>query len=779
MKSSKPWRCSSASIVLGLLGSAGAASADDSLPPQSAVLEEGLRPALFAVGVNGASTGEPVVLLISASGAIYASGALLRAWRLEPWQAALVHDGIPQYPLSGVPGLEMEVVPASQTLLLTAEPRLLQATALMGFAVEMGPMTPSATGGFFNYDVVAQASSRLTGVGGLFELGLFTPSGSAATTFAARADDDETGVTRLETSWTRKDPDAMHFLRLGDSISRGGLGGNPVRFAGVHLARDFTTQPGFVTIPTPTIGGESQVASVVDVYVNNVLTGTRDVPAGPFSIADVPVLTGGGEVQLVVRDLLGRETTVRARYYTSRQLLRRGLDDYSFEAGFLRRDFGRASFDYGAPMASATYRYGFSDGLTGEVHGEVSPDARMGGAGASLALGNIGVLNASTSVSHSRRGVGLRYELGFESRTPFISYGGLAELIDADFVTVGSFGSDRRPPRLTLQAYAGIPLGFGSLNLSLIHRDERDGRGIAFLGAGTSIGLGRWGALTLSARKSLDGSAADALYASYTMPLGAGTSLGLGGELGQDDRARLSLQRSLPAGEGLGFRAEALLGRDPRVDVRLAYQTNFGRYDLDVGVADSRAGVRLGASGGIGLIGDAVFASRRLTDSFAAVRVGDYPGVRVYADNQVVGRTDSSGVAIVPRLRAFESNRLRIELADLPLDAQIDASELSVRPFDRSGVALDFGVRAVRSAMVVLLRESGEPVPAGAWVRIDGSPEPFAVAPGGETYLSGIGLSAAGVASWEGGACRFALRYPDTGEVQPRLGPLTCLENTP
>ncbi|MBU1757320.1 MAG: fimbria/pilus outer membrane usher protein, partial [Alphaproteobacteria bacterium] len=178
------------------------------------------------------------------------------------------------------------------------------------------------------------------------------------------------------------------------------------RFAGIHLARDFSTQPGFVTIPMPTIAGESEVASVVDVYVNNVLTGTRDVPAGPFSITDVPVVTGGGEVQLVVRDLLGRETTVRARYYSARRLLRRGLDDYSLEAGFLRRDFGRSSFDYGDPMASASYRYGFSDGLTGEVHGEISPDVRMGGVGASVAVANIGILNASTAFSHSERGTG-------------------------------------------------------------------------------------------------------------------------------------------------------------------------------------------------------------------------------------------------------------------------------------------------------------------------------------------------------------------------------------
>lgn len=191
---------------------------------------------------------------------------------------------------------------------------------------------------------------------------------------------------------------------------------------------------------------------------------------------------------------------------------------------------------------------------------------------------------------------------------------------------------------------------------------------------------------------------------------------------------------------------------------------------------DSKAGVRLSASGSIGRIGDATFASLRLTQSFATVKVGEYAGVRVYADNQLVGQTDSNGTAIIPRLRPFENNSVRIEISDLPIDTLIDASELKVRPFDRSGVSLDFGVRPARSAIATLVLQDGEPVPVGASVSMQGAAEQFTVAPGGEIYLTDLARTTSGIASWHGGSCASKVDYIEDREAQPRLGPVACME---
>ena len=773
--SARSWY-SRVSLAPALLCAAGAVSASE-LPRNGVAATQQFQPALLAVSVNGSPAGEPTMLLMAGDGSLYAPEDALKTWRLKPWRPAFVQDGIAYYALDGSPGLTIERIEATQTLRITAAPELLEKTIIAASSREPIPMTPTKIGAFVNYDLVAQQVSGKRDLNGLLETGVFTPYGVGLSSFAGQSGDQGSKITRLETSWTIDDAENMRLVRLGDSISRGGLGSNPVRFAGIQIARDFSTQPGFVTIPLPTVGGTAEVPSIVDVYVNNVLTRTRELAPGPFEIQSVPVITGGGEVQLVVRDLLGRQTLVTERYYTASPLLRRGLSDYSFEAGFLRQDFGRSSAHYGPPMTAATWRYGLTAELTGELHGEASPEAAMGGVGASVAVADLGLLNASAAISHSDRGVGTRYELGFESRTPHLSYGAIAELISDDFVTVGSDRLGQLPPRLTVQAFAGIPLTFGSLGFSYILRDARGQGDLELLGASASIRLGRWGTLYLTGRKSLRGPAGDALLVSLTTPLGAAISATAGAELQQDNLFRLSLQKSLPAGEGLGFRAAAQLGALSGLDGRLSYQTDFGTYDLDLSWMDSRTGVRMSASGGIGIVGDDVFASRKLMQSFATVKVGDYAGVRVYADNQLVGTTNGSGVAVIPRLRPFEKNTVRIETADLPIDAEIDASEQTVRPYDRSGIALEFGVRPARGALVTLVRESGAPVPAGASVHLNDSSAEFVVAPGGEAYLTGLDLTTRGTATWPSGSCTFEVSYPEHAGPQPRLGPLACQEN--
>ncbi|MEI9849784.1 MAG: fimbria/pilus outer membrane usher protein, partial [Sphingomonas sp.] len=138
---------------------------------------------------------------------------------------------------------------------------------------------------------------------------MFSGSGTGSTTFIGRLDESGRSLTRLETNWTIDDPARMRSLRIGDSITRGGIGAAPLRFAGFQLATNFATQPGFITMALPTVNGTAAVPSVVDIYVNNVLQTRRPVAPGPFQLTDVPVITGSGDIRLIVRDTLGRETT--------------------------------------------------------------------------------------------------------------------------------------------------------------------------------------------------------------------------------------------------------------------------------------------------------------------------------------------------------------------------------------------------------------------------------------------------------------------------------------
>jgi outer membrane usher protein len=239
------------------------------------------------------------------------------------------------------------------------------------------------------------------------------------------------------------------------------------------------------------------------------------------------------------------------------------------------------------------------------------------------------------------------------------------------------------------------------------------------------------------------------------------------------------LQKALPVGPGFGYRAEATVGGINRFDGRLSLQTDFGTYDAELTWVDGQSGARVTARGAIAIAGGTIFASRELDQSFAMVRVGNYAGVRVYADNQLVGTTDASGVAVVPRLRPFDRNDIRIELADLPMDAEVSSPQQTVRPYARSGVTVDFRAKRARAALARIVLADGSTPPAGASVRLDGRTDEFVIAPGGQVYFTELGDSNAGEASWNGGSCRFGFRMPQTNDAQPDLGDLKCAAARP
>jgi outer membrane usher protein len=742
-----------------------------------ATAPERLEPAWLEVWLNGQPLAEPARVLTGPDGAFYIAADLLRAWRLRlDGLPAIDVDGTNYVPLAAVRGLVARLDPETQILRLDVDPALIERTSISGRRPAAAPMTESGRGGFLNYEFVAEHSAGRASAGAAIELGVFIPGGFGTSSFVGRWADGAFGLTRLETRWVIDDPRRMRSLRLGDGISGGGVGGGPLRFGGVQLSRNFAAQPGFVTIPLPGLDGSAALPSVVDVYVNDVLEGRHQVPAGPFSITDVPVVTGGGEVQMVVRDLLGRETILRQDYYASPQLLRPGLSDYSYEIGFLRRGFGRASNDYGPLFVSGTHRHGLTRNLTAEVHAEASANVQAGGVQAAILWPDVALVTAGAAASRSDAGTGAMVRVGVERRTASLSYGAVAEFVSDDYVTLGTEGQRAPPPALTVQAFAGMPLPFGSAGISYTFRDGRGAEpDVEFLGANATVRLGSYATLSLAARRSFRPRAETALQLFLTMPMGARTHASAGLNLRAGDlAATAALERHLPAGPGFGYRIGGRLGEHGRLDGRLAFQTEFGAYDAQLTWSESGLGARFTTSGSIGAVEGRVFTARRMSQSFATVDVGDFENVRVYADNQLVGRTGADGVAIVPRLRPFEDNQIRIEIADLPIDAEIETAERVVRPYDRSGVAVDFGARRSRNAIVSVRLDNGAPLPAGSLVAVDSRDESFVSAPGGDVFLAGLADRNLVVARGPGGDCRFELVMPGGDDPQPRLGPFTC-----
>ena len=273
--------------------------------------------------------------------------------------------------LSALPGVSYTVDERTQTVFLTAPARALEPTQVNQQAVSLpdGLEPESGTGALANYSIVGTRLAGHSLAEGLLEgrgfsaWGAVTSSG-IATSGGSRA---IAPFVRLDSTYSYSDPDSLRVYRAGDFINGGLAWTRPVRLAGVQISTDFSLRPDLVTFPVPTIAGQVAVPSSVDVLVNGVQLLSRDVPPGPFEVRQLPIVTGAGDVSVVVRNALGQDTTQTLPVYASRLLLSPGLSAFSAELGAVRLSYGTLSDDYHAPPGRRATAMGCSTGSRSRV----------------------------------------------------------------------------------------------------------------------------------------------------------------------------------------------------------------------------------------------------------------------------------------------------------------------------------------------------------------------------------------------------------------------------
>lgn len=208
------------------------------------------------------------------------------------------------------------------------------------------------------------------------------------------------------------------------------------------------------------------------------------------------------------------------------------------------------------------------------------------------------------------------------------------------------------------------------------------------------------------------------LTAGITMAVGgrATASVNLERRQGRTSAAT-ELHRPLPVGPGLGYRVrmaggDGMPGRLGSGAVQ--YQNQFGRIEASDDVIAGIQSRRLSLAGGLVGIGGALVPSRPVDSSYALVRVPGASGVRAFANNQPVGRTNRRGDIFVPNLLPYYGNRLSIADQDVPLDYAISEVERTVAPPYRGGSLVVFRAAQVQPVMglVVLSVDQQMVVPA-------------------------------------------------------------------
>lgn len=712
------------------------------------------------------------------------------AWRttgliLPAGKSVMLPNDEHGYAIQDVADLRFDLNRSLQTLHITAPASAFAKTFV---ALDVGRETPpksAAPGVYLNYDAsIMHATDHPNGLSVVVEGIAFSGSDSLVSG-AVLANDGRTRQTIRTDTFIRRDlPGRMEALVLGDAIGNGGAWSRPVRYGGIRFARDFSLAPGYVTYPTPTLTGSAALPSTVDVIINNQRRSRSfTVGPGPFDLTNVPISSGNGEVNLVVRDLRGVETVITQKYYLSPRLLAPGLSDFSLDAGRLRRNFGLPNSDYGPGFAAATYRYGFTSTLTSESRVEVQKSRQAAGFEVAGLVGDFGSAQATAAWSRSDSDgsntprSGGRYLLGFERSAQNGGGGSLQwEHFDAGFRQFGDFGLEVRP-RDRMQAQTGMQLARLSLGLSYIRQTSWNGDNFRLLALNAGAPISNRFFLSFYANKTISAEGGWSAGLSLLMPLEKLRSVTATSNRDNDGRYTTTVQanQSPPVGPGWGWRLSASDQARQQAQAGALVNSNLGQFQAEANAGNGGNAIRLGASGSAGWLAGLPFAARRIDHgAFAVVRVADLEGVPVYRSHQIAATTNKQGLALVTGLQPYQKNLLSIDPNGLPFNMQIGSVEELVTPYARSGSFIDFPVRHMRSALVVIVQPDGAAVPAGALVTVFSGAQPFVVGKRGEVYLTDLNDSNKLRVAWKTGTCELTFALDPVAASEPRIGPLTC-----
>jgi outer membrane usher protein len=770
-------------------------------PPTSETLE-------LDVFINGRQIGE-IGEFVLRDGALLAKRQELMqlGLRVPPDVVPVTDDLIA---LSSLPGVTARFDAAAQTIDINAPSQALLPNLLRIAANPVSNIPlESAVGATLNYDIIGAESGGHAYGSGLFDFRAFSPIGIASTGFLAYAGENPAATSqysavRLDSAYVYSNFNAQQRYWLGDVITGGLSWTRPVRLGGAQITRDFTMRPDLVTFPLPTLAGSVAVPSTVDVLVNGTQVLSREAPPGPFQVPQLPVITGAGTVQLRVTNALGQQVTTTLPFYASASLLAPGLHTWSLEAGWVRLNWGVVSNDYGAYAGSGTYRRGLTDELTIEAHAEGGKDQFMAGGGIVANVFKFAVVNVGAAASTSHGHTGGELSLGLQRTAQKFSFGASAVLASASFRDIAAMEGDPVPTRL-ITANASYALGrWGSLGLAWAEVVRPAATvPVSFRGpqppSGIETGTSGLRFLPAQTTRLLTGSYsvqffhnvylyADAFHSfgrgggsggsiGITIPLGRRTSVSAGGDYqsGAPAYGRIQAQQSVTNIGDVGYQAYLAGGGFSHEFGQVSYKSPWALLTAGLDHFDGDTTVRLESQGALSFADSKLFASNTVNQSFAVIDTNGVGHVHVQYENRPDGVTDSSGRLLVPDLLSWDVNRLSIDPADVPVDAQVPYTERQVRPPDRSGVVVRFPIRRTNGALLVLVDETGRPLPVGSTAMLEATNAEAPVGYDGQAFVEGLQKQNRLIVQLpEDGRCVVSFAYtPIAGDI-PKLGPLTC-----
>ncbi|WP_017902629.1 fimbria/pilus outer membrane usher protein [Pseudomonas asplenii] len=472
-------------------------------------------------------------------------------------------------------------------------------------------------------------------------------------------------------------------------------------------------------------------ASRVEVRQSGVLIHATLVPQGPFSLAGLPLLSDGSDLEVRVIGETGGEHrfVVPAASFPGAASIQPG---YYLTLGRLREVEDSAGSEPLLASGTGTWGLGRAGSLSAGLL--ASDDYRAGGWAfdsrirESLGIGLRSTLSQAARPSLSGRQDSLSlssplpgaFDLSLSATLRGAGYRDLHEVGDADRKT----DSGLRLRRQYTAALGWADTQWGGFSLGYSRNLMFDGRSSQRLHGFWSKSY-RYASVNLSVDSSI-GSGDDR----HALDPGLGLRLGLSIPLGGDRRVGSFLSRRgerFDIGGDYRERVSDTLSYDLGLerDLKDRKQITRGSVSLlprytQVGLGATRNSSGTGyngqLSGGIALhAGGVTFSPYAIQETFGVASVGELSGVRLVTPLGPVW-TDFSGQAVVPGLPAYRDSQVEVDSRSLPRRVDLLNGVKRLETGRGSFSRVDFAVVSFRRLLLKVTDENAEPLPKGAAV---------------------------------------------------------------
>lgn len=819
-------------------------------------------PTVFDVTVNKkAQSYKNIFLLQDVSGHFFVNKDDLLAWNIVIPENMLTTNymGKVFYALDDFTGVKYSVNASDMALDIVFPAQFFSLQKLSDNKNTINYITPSSSGFVLNYDTYANKTENKKdplSLSSVFSTKKFSEHGVFVNDFLfatsvlgfeneidnsfvqpSTSDNNKSKFVRLNSYWQKDNYDKIHTTIIGDTISSSGSWGSSLSFLGVHYGTDLAINPNLSIRPVLNSKGIATLPSTVDLYVNNVLVRKNKIDPGPFEIDNIPMNTGGGIVSIVTTDIMGRQEIVNMPFYTAGSLLQPGFKENSFDAGFIRQNYGTDSFNYGDFMAMMRCRKGVSNNFTYELRSEFLPWQNATGYSLTYLLGKYGTLDSSVVGSFANSyGAGGLLSLAWTADTynKLLGYGITTQLTSYNMRYIGLDDKNLAPSSVSS---AFVNLSFkqaGSLNFSYIQQKPRINPEYEKINTNSSSDnvyssdtfsdtIGKMNRiLNISYTNSLfkiiqlnagivtDLEKKDKTYfirLSYDFRKAINNDISTSYRTNWEKNALyngVSLSKQLPYDKGIGYNVD-LTRSDGSSDsmgynINIQTQNSIGNYSL--GVAQTNNGVRgynFNTRGSIVAMKDeGIKLGRKIYDSFVIVRTPGYANIGIKKNGLNVGKTNKKGSLLVPDVTAYTDSIIEVNANDVPLDAKITKTIKALKIARNSGVIVDFAVKPALGLLATIIDDKGEAVPAGAVVNfVDAEKKQeqidvqrqenknlsdadlilgFPVAQNGQVYLTDLDYGDNKMeATWNDTKCVFNIHYEKNKESYlPNVGNIVC-----